>query len=266
LKLPIIQKKSERICWQKVALIVCSPLLLFVPEAIADIKIEPPVSVLANKVSEGSQAKETRASSWTFQATYGLTSADVETPAWDTRTDPVTAVQKSTSGLFSENRYSHSYGISVNPRQSLRLGLSLVNCQSVSATGWMAALASKSKGPDWRSWGIGTDIFLVRHNSPRFDLDAGLNADYFVSGVATLPTSDSASAELQNASRLEQKSAWRLGFSGGIGGMYLGPLGFILRISGQVLQAQFKGHSQPLRVQGLQVQIGAGLDLGRGEP
>lgn len=247
-------------------MLLCAAMVLFVPEAIADIKIEPPVSVVSNKPSDGSEQKETRTSSWTFQATYGLTSADVETPAWDTRTDPITAVQKSTSGLFSENRYSHSYGIPVNPRQSLRLGLSLLNCQTVSATGWMAALASKAKGPEWRSWGIGTDIFLVRHNSARLDFDAGLNADYFVSGVATLPTSDNASAELQNASRLDQKSAWRLGFSGGIGGLFLGPIGFILRISGQVLQAQFKGHTQPLRAQGLQVQVGAGLDLGRGEP
>lgn len=130
----------------------------------------------------------------------------------------------------------------------------------------MAALASKSKAPEWRSWGIGTDVFLVRHASAHVDLDAGLNADYFVSGVATLPTSENATVELQNSSRLEQKMAWRLGFNGGIGGLYWGPLGFVLRISGQVLQAQFKGHTQPLRVQGLQVQIGAGLDLGRGEP
>jgi hypothetical protein len=32
------------------------------------------------------------------------------------------------------------------------------------------------------------------------------------------------------------------------------------------MQSQFNGQSAPLRVQGMQLQLGAGLALGRGEP
>lgn len=266
-------KKHNNEALKTTVLTLASAVLLsvfFNPTASADVKIEPPPSNPATnptaKASETTATQPSKPSIWHFQATYGVSSADVETPSWDSTTDPITARQKSTTGVFTENRFGHSFEVGLQPRQAIRMGLSLVNTQSVAGTGWMAALASKSKAPDWRTWGLGCDLFLLRQMSANLDLDAGLQADYFISGVTTLPTTDAATTELQNSSRLEQKSGWRVAFSGGIGGLYLGPIGFILRLSGHVLQAQFKGHTQALRAQGLQVQVGAGLALGRGEP
>lgn len=237
----------------------------------ADLRIEPPapaptptnapVKAVGTNTPQGSDS-----SAWHFQATYGISSADVETPAWNNKSEPATAIQKSTTGVFTEKRFNHSLELGNHPRQATRVGLSLVNAQSASATGWMKSLAEQSRAPDWRAWGIGTDVFLVRHVAANLDLDAGLQADYFISGVATLPSTDAVSTEAQTSPRLEQKMGWRLAFSGGIGGLYMGPLGLILRMSGHVIQAQFQGHTQPLRIQGVQFQIGAGLALGRGEP
>ncbi len=255
------------LCVRGVAIAVTSVAL----QAFAEIRINPPdksgTSVqLTAKPVENLPAPSSNPSVWHFQAVYGISSADVETPAWDTKTEPATAIQKSTTGVFTENRFNHSIEMPLTNRQSMRMGLSLFSAQSYAASGWVASLTGKSKAADWRTWGLGTDIFLVRHTSPSLDLDAGLHADYFVSGVITLPVGDSASSALQNSARLEQKTGWRLAFSGGIGGLYIGPVGLILRLSGHVIQSQFKGHTSPLRVQGIQIQAGAGLALGRGEP
>jgi len=206
---------------------------------------------------------------WHFEATYGISSADIEAPYWDTSVDPVKAKQRSTTGVLTETRYSHSVENALNKTQSIRYGLSLVNQQTAAATGWMAALAKNSKAPDWRSWGLGTDIFLVRHLSTNVDFDAGFQADYLVSGVATLAgneTQASASLSATAPTRLDQQLGWRVAFSGGIGGLYMGPLGLIFRMTGYVMQSTFKGHTQALRAQGLQFQLGAGLALGRGDP
>lgn len=271
LKLSSLRKnlihRRVALCVRGVALAVASVAV----QAFAELRINPPdkpgVNVqLMPKSGESSPAPSSNPSVWHFQAVYGISSADVETPAWDTKTEPATAVQKSTTGVFTENRFSHSMEMPLTNRQSLRMGLSLFSAQSYAASGWVASLTGKSKASDWRTWGLGTDIFLVRHTSPNLDLDAGLHADYFVSGVITLPVGESASPALQNAARLEQKMGWRLAFSGGIGGLYIGPVGVILRLTGHVIQSQFKGHTAPLRVQGIQVQAGAGLALGRGEP
>lgn len=235
----------------------------------ADIRITPPEqATLSLKHSASTEPLHPAAAQkvWHFQATYGLSSADVESPFWDARTDPAAAAQRSTTGVFSESRFSHSAELPMSNRQSMRLGFSLVNAQSGVSSGWLAKLTGPSNAPDWRAWGVGTDVFLLRHTSASLDLDAGFQADYFIAGVATLPTAENASAETQKAARLEQKSGWRVAFSGGIGGLYIGPLGLILRLSGQVLQSKFDGHKYPLRAQGLQVQVGAGLALGRGEP
>lgn len=235
----------------------------------ADIRITPPeqATTATKQTTNGESTLSSPAQNvWHFQATYGLSSADVESPYWDTRSDPAVAAQRSATGVFSESRFSHSAELPMNNRQSMRLGFSLVNAQSGVSSGWIANLAGRSNAPDWRAWGVGTDLFLLRHTSASLDLDAGFQADYFIAGVTTLPTSENASAEIQKAARMEQKSGWRLAFSGGIGGLYIGPLGLILRLSGQVLQSQFDGHKYPLRAQGLQIQVGAGLALGRGEP
>jgi hypothetical protein len=243
--------------------------LLQAHPARAEIRITPPEQT-TTATKQTTNSESTRSSPaqnvWHFQATYGLSSADVESPYWDTRSDPAVAAQRSATGVFSESRFSHSAEIPVNVKQSVRLGLSLVNAQSGVSSGWLASLAGRSNAPDWRAWGVGTDVFLLRHTSASLDLDAGFQADYFIAGVTTLPTSENASAEIQKAARLEQKSGWRVAFSGGIGGLYIGPLGLILRLSGQVLQSDFEGHKFPLRAQGLQIQVGAGLALGRGEP
>lgn len=243
--------------------------LLPAVNAHADIRITPPEqAVIQSKQAASTESPPSSAPQkvWHFQATYGVSSADVESPYWDTRADPVAAAQKSTTGVFSESRFSHSSELPMNSKQSMRFGLSLVNAQSGVSSGWLANLAGQSNAPDWRAWGLGADVFLLRHTSASLDLDAGFQADYYISGVATLPTAENASAETQKASRLAQKSGWRIAFTGGIGGLYIGPLGLILRLSGQVLQAQFDGHALPLRAQGLQIQVGAGLALGRGEP
>jgi hypothetical protein len=212
-------------------------------------------------------APPSKPSSWHFQTTYGVSSADLEAPYWNTALDPVAAAQRSTTGALTQVRYSHSIESALNNSQALRWGFALVNEQTVAKNSWAAALAKESKAPEWRAWGIGTDIFLVRHLSPAVDFDAGLQADYFISGVATLGTSDTAAAAQSAAqNRLEQKSGWRIAFTGGIGGLYMGPLGLIARISGYVMQSSFKTHSQPLRAQGLQLQLGMDLALGRGDP
>jgi hypothetical protein len=239
--------------------------------AVAEIKIAPPAQSevtlqLEPKPKDNTNIPQTRPSGWHFQATYGLSAADVETPAWDAQKDPVSAIQKSTSGVFTDNRFGHSFETAMNSRQSVRMGLALFNAQSVAPSKWMIPLTGRSQSAEWRTWGIGSDFFLVRRASPNLDLDAGLQADYFVSGVTTLSLDEKASAGGQNTSRLEQKSGWRVAFSGGIGGLYIGPVGLVMRVAGQVMQAQFKGHTSPLRVQGMQFQMGAGLALGRGEP
>lgn len=218
----------------------------------------------ANNTTPGAHAKP---SSWHFQTTYGVSSADMEAPYWNTALDPAAAAQRSTTGALTQIRYSHSLESSLGGSQAVRWGLSLVNEQTAAKNSWATALAKDSKAPEWRAWGIGTDIFLVRHLSPSLDFDAGLQADYFLSGVATLGASDTtAAAQSATQNRLDQKSGWRLAFTGGIGGLYLGPVGFILRLSGYVMQASFKTHTQPLRAQGLQLQVGMDLALGRGDP
>jgi hypothetical protein len=237
----------------------------------AEIKITlPPQSDPGKQTDFKSRDMTSTASSlpsiWHFQATYGLSVADVECPAWDTQSDPATAVQKSTSGIFTDSRFGHSSEQPLNDRQSIRAGLSLISAQTSLPSKWMIPFTGAQKTSQWRTWGVGTDLFLVRRASANLDLDAGLQADYFFSGVTTLAYGEKASQALQNASRLEQKAGWRLAFTGGIGGLHFGPLGIIMRLSGQVIQAQFKGHASPLRVQGMQVQLGAGLALGRGEP
>lgn len=207
-------------------------------------------------------------SSWHFQTTYGLSLADMETPYWNTAVDPVSAAQRSTTGVLTQVRYSHTVESSLGNSQAIRWGMALVNDQTAARNGVWASLAKESKAPEWRAWGVGTDIFLVRHLSPAVDFDAGLQADYLLSGVATLGSTDTVTSATQtNANnRLEQKSGWRLAFTGGIGGLYLGPLGMVMRLSGYVMQTSFKGHSQPLRAQGLQIQLGMDLALGRGDP
>jgi len=131
-------------------------------------------------------------SSWHFQTTYGVSSADLEAPYWNTAVDPVAAAQRSTTGVLTQIRYSHSVETPLGGSQALRWGLALVNDQTATKSGWAAALAKDSKAPEWRAWGIGTDLFLVRHMSPSVDFDAGLQADYLLSGVATLGASEAA--------------------------------------------------------------------------
>jgi hypothetical protein len=205
-------------------------------------------------------------SDWHFQVTYGVSSADVEAPYWNTNTDPAGAAQRSTTGALSQTRYSHSVESPINGSQAIRYGLSLVNDQTAAANSWLKSLAKESKSPDWRAWGLGSEIFLVRHISRSFDFDAGLQADYYLSGVATLGSVESSLANTTTLTRLDQKSGWRLAFTGGMNAGLFGPVGLIMRVSGYVMQSTFTGHSKPLRAQGLQLQLGADMALGRGEP
>lgn len=205
-------------------------------------------------------------SDWHFQVTYGVSSADVEAPYWNTSTDPAGAAQRSTTGALSQTRYSHSVETPLNGSQAVRYGLSLVNDQTAATNSWLKSLAKDSKAPDWRAWGLGSEIFLVRHISRSFDFDAGLQADYYLSGVATLGSIETSSANTTTITRLDQKSGWRLAFTGGMNAGLFGPVGLIMRVSGYVMQSTFTGHSKPLRAQGLQLQLGADLALGRGEP
>lgn len=203
-------------------------------------------------------------SSWHFQATYGLSSADFEIPIWDTASDPAGEEQISTTGLLTQSRYSHAIEHAVNDRQMFRWGFSLLSNQTMTGSGWLASLARDSKVPSWRSWGIGSDIFLVRRFSPACDFDAGVQLDYLLSGSNTMRSSEQNSSVNAPPLRLEQTSGWRVAFSGGISGLYLDPVGLIFRVGGYVTQATFKGHALPIRAQGIQVQIGADLALGRG--
>lgn len=204
-------------------------------------------------------------SSWHFQAIYGIAVADFEVPVWKSESDPIVEDQMSSTGLLSESRYSHAIEHALNQKQMVRWGLSLVSSQTTTGNGLLAGLALDSKVPSWRSWGIGSDLFLVRRFTPACDFDAGLQLDYHLSGNSTMRNSDAAGSINTPPTRLDQESGWRVAFSGGISGLYLGPLGLVARLSGFVTQASFKGHSRPIRAQGVQVQIGANLALGRGD-
>lgn len=223
------------------------------------------LSMASQPSQPSSPVQQTNAmSSWHFQATYGLSTADFEIPVWDTTSDPAGEAQISTTGLLTQTRYSHAIEHAVNDRQMFRWGFSLLSNQTITGSGWLASLARDSKVPSWRSWGLGSDVFLVRRFSPSCDFDAGVQLDYLLSGSSTMRSSEQNNGVNAPPLRLEQKSGWRVAFSGGIGGLYLDPVGLIFRVSGYVTQATFKGHAQPIRAQGIQVQLGADLALGRG--
>ena len=205
-------------------------------------------------------------SDWHFQVTYGLTPADIETPYWNTSVDPAIETQRSTTGVINQIRYSHAAEFPFNSKQSTRIGLSLLNEQITPSNSWTRSLVKISKAPEWRAWGLGTDLFLVQHSSNQLSLDAGLQADYYLSGVTNLGNAESGANPSSSDMRLEQKSGWRVAFCGGVTTNLVGPLGVITRVSGFVMESRFRGHSKPLRAQGFQLQIGAALALGRGDP
>lgn len=204
-------------------------------------------------------------SSWHFQAVYGVAYADFEIPVWKTETDPAQEDQISSTGLMTQARYSHAIEHPLNQNQLVRWGVSLVNSQTTSGNGLLSRLAQDSKVPSWRSWGVGGDLFMVRRFSAACDFDAGLQLDYHLSGNTTMRSSDATGSINAPPSRLDKQSGWRVAFTGGISGLYLGPIGLVARLSGFVTQTSFKGHSRPLRAQGVQFQIGADLALGRGD-
>lgn len=204
-------------------------------------------------------------SSWHFQAVYGIGYADFEIPIWKTETDPAVQDQVSTTGLVTQARYSHAIEHRLNQQQMFRWGFSLLNNQTTTDNGLLSSLARDSLVPAWRSWGVGCDLFIVRRFCSACDFDAGIQLDYHLSGNTTLRSSELSGSVNSPPSRLDQKSGWRVAFSGGISGLYLGPVGIVARLSGFVTQADFEGHSRPMRAQGLEVQLGANLALGRGE-
>lgn len=257
-----------RSAWMRACtFVLATPSALLFAHATAETGQAKPADTAPNTataIAPSSAGTQDPMSSWHFQATYGVSSADFEVPVWNTNTDPAQEEQASTTGLLTQSRYSHAVEHSVNKNQMFRWGFSLLSNQTITGSGWLSGLAKDSKVPAWRSWGVGGDFFLVRRYSPACDFDAGVQLDYHLSGNSTMRSSEVSGAVNAPPSRLEQKNGWRVAFSGGISGLYLDPVGLIFRLSGFVSQATFKGHAQPLRAQGVQIQIGADLALGRG--
>lgn len=259
---------TTRSAWMRACtFVLATPSMLLFAHATAETARANPAETAKNTataIAPSSAGPQDPMSSWHFQATYGISSADVEVPVWKTDTDPAQQEQISTTGLLTQARYSHALEHEVNKNQMFRWGFSLLSSQTITGSGWLSGLTKDSKAPAWRSWGVGGDFFLVRRFSPACDFDAGVQVDYYLSGNSTIRSSISSGAVNPPPSRLEQKNGWRVAFSGGISGLYLDPVGLIFRLSGFVSQATFKGHSQPLRAHGVQIQIGADLALGRG--
>jgi len=225
-------------------------------------QVQPPA---ATSVPSQPIAPQSVMSSWHFQAVYGIGYADFEIPVWKADADPAVEDQISSTGLLTQARYTHAIEHPLNQKQMVRWGLSLINGQTTTGSGVLASLAQDSKVPSWRSWGVGADLFLVRRFSPACDFDAGLQLDYHLSGNSSMRNFEQVGSVNSSPARLEQQGGWRVAFSGGISGLYLGPIGLVARLSGFVTQASFTGHSRPIRAQGIQFQAGANLALGRGD-
>lgn len=201
-------------------------------------------------------------SPWRFEMSYGVSSSEMSYPSWKTVSGKSVANEESSVGVISDLRVNHSFELPLSRSQSVRAGVSLSKVQSAAAFGMGETLAPASRIPVWRTWGFGADVFMVRRLSPGLEIDAGVVGDYLVGGFAEI---SGAAGNSLIQSRLEQKSGWRLGFCGGVGGLYAGPIGLVVRLGSYWNNLSYREHPKPIQAQGAQISLGFVINLARGD-
>ncbi len=215
--------------------------------------------------SESSPGRNSGAvSPWRFEMAYGLAQSQISYPSWARASRTSFPSEDSSEGVVSDLRVNHSFEFPLSRSQSFRAGPSLSRLQSSDAFGIADASASGSRAPVWRTWGFGADVFMVRRLGPGFEIDAGIIADYMIGGVAELGGVSQGSRDSLVVDRLEQKSGWRVGFCGGVGGLYAGPVGLVFRLGSYWTDLSYREHPKRLQAQGAQASVGFVLNLAKG--
>ena len=203
-------------------------------------------------------------SPWRFEMAYGLAQLQISYPSWARASRTSLPSEDSSEGVVSDLRVNHSIEFPLSRTQSFRAGPSLSRVQSSDGFGIADPTASGSVAPVWRTWGFGADVFMVRRLGPGFEIDAGMIADFMIGGVADLGGASQGSRDSLVANRLEQKSGWRVGFCGGVGGLYAGPVGFVFRLGSYWTDLSYREHPKRLQAQGAQASVGFVLNLAKG--
>jgi hypothetical protein len=203
---------------------------------------------------------------WRFQTSYALWPADVEVPQWDFDSEPAKAEQKLATVLLTQNRFGQSVSLPFNALQATRMGISLLQIQTENNAHWAKSLVKSTSSADWHCWGVGGDLFISRQQSPSISIEAGLQADYLVSGTLSFEPTQKLLQSDSTPLQLAQSGGWRIAFSSGLSGFMFGPVGLLIRLNGYILEANFRGHPDSYRAQGFQMELGADLALGRSEP
>ncbi len=202
------------------------------------------------------------------EASYSVGAADVEVPYWKSVGRDFVPAQKSSTAGLTESRLSGSLAWRVTAAQSMRIGLSFVRFRSGVPAVAASLLGEGSEPTVWRGWGAGMNLSIVRHMFPWMDVDGGLGFDYIAAGVANLGGGVQSSGGLRNLppDRVDLSSGWQAGWQAGIGGIYLGPFGIVLRIGGHLGSLSFSQHSKPMETQSLMFSVGSCVEFGRGDP
>jgi hypothetical protein len=203
-------------------------------------------------------------SPWRFEMSYGVAQSQISYPTWTRVSRASVASADSSEGVVSDLRVNHSIELPLSRSQSFRAGPSLSRVQSSAAFGIGDVLAPSSRAPVWRTWGVGADFFMVRRLGPGFEIDAGMIADFMIGGVAELEGLTQGTRDSPVVNRLEQKSGWRIGFCGGVGGLYAGPVGLVFRLGSYWTDLSYREHTKRLQAQGAQASVGFVLNLAKG--
>jgi hypothetical protein len=203
-------------------------------------------------------------SPWRFEMSYGVAQSQISYPTWVRVSRASLASEDSSEGVVSDLRVNHSIEFPLSRSQSVRAGPSLSRVQSSAAFGIGEALAPGSRAPVWRTWGVGGDFFMVRRLGPGFEIDAGMIADFMIGGVAELGGLSQGARDSVVVNRIEQKSGWRIGFCGGVGGLYAGPVGLVFRLGSYWTDLSYREHPKRLQAQGAQASVGFVLNLAKG--
>jgi hypothetical protein len=200
---------------------------------------------------------------WHYQMNYAVSVSDIEFPYWDEADDGEGTKQKNAESVLSKKRFSHGYEFPLNPLQTARLGLSILQVKSENWKPKM--LVTNPASLEWRSWGLGGDFYLVRQIGPSVFVEAGIQADYLFSGRLSQSSTQDSVRAVTAARSFSQSNGLRTSFGGGFGGYLIGPIALIVRLGGFVLETKFRDHPRPFRAQGFQLEVGADLALGRSE-
>jgi hypothetical protein len=203
-------------------------------------------------------------SPWRFEMSYGVAQSQISYPTWARASRTSVPSEDSSEGVVSDLRVNHSIELPLGRTQSFRAGPSLSRVQSSAAFGIAEVLAPGSRAPVWRTWGVGGDVFMVRRLGPGFEIDAGMIADFMIGGVAELGGASQGSRDPLVVNRLEQKSGWRIGFCGGVAGLYAGPVGLVFRLGSYWTDLSYREHPKRLQAQGAQASVGFVLNLAKG--